>query len=259
VGVAEALLHEVERDQGGDAGNCNRLTAPRPVAMTAPAGDRVVLLHGIARSQAAMARLSRRLTQAGYQVRNAGYPSRSGTLEYLADRVWFDTAAFIEQSVGHTHFVTHSMGGLLARVIMARHRPRRLGRVVMLGPPSHGSEIADRLVANPLYRWYFGPAGAELGTRPAAQLQALLGTVDYPLGIIAGDRAIDLLGWLMIPGPNDGRVAVARTTIAGAADHLTLHVTHTFMMRNPSVILQTIHFLRHGRFYPASSSTRPIA
>jgi hypothetical protein len=103
----------------------------------------------------------------------------------------------------------------------------------MLGPPSQGSELADLLANTPLYRWYFGPAGAELGTHPAARLQALLGGVDYPLGIFAGDRAIDPLGWLMIAGPNDGRVAVARTLVAGATDHLTLHVTHAFRGGRP--------------------------
>jgi pimeloyl-ACP methyl ester carboxylesterase len=226
-------------------------TAPRPAATEAHVRDRVVLLHGIARSAASMTPLADALTEVGYQVRNQDYPSRREDLEHLADIVWSDAGAFIEQPGGRTHFVTHSMGGLLARIIIARHRPRNLGRVVMLGPPSQGSEIADLLAGNPLYRWFFGPAGAELGTAPAARLQALLGSVDYSLGIIAGDRAFDPLGWLMINGPNDGRVAVGRTAVAGAADHLTLHVTHTFMMRDKTVIRQTIQFLREGRFATA--------
>jgi pimeloyl-ACP methyl ester carboxylesterase len=226
-------------------------TAPRPAATEAAVGDRVVLLHGIARSPASMAPLAEALTEAGYQVRNQNYPSRSGDLEHLADIVWSDAAAFIEQPGGRTHFVTHSMGGLLVRIVIARHRPHNLGRVVMLGPPSQGSEIADLLAGNPLYRWFFGPAGAELGTAQAARLQVLLGSVDYPLGIIAGDRAFDPVGWLMINGPNDGRVAVARTTVAGAAAHLTLHVTHTFMMRDKRVLRQTIRFLRDGSGIPS--------
>jgi triacylglycerol esterase/lipase EstA (alpha/beta hydrolase family) len=57
------------------------------------------------------------------------------------------------------HFVCHSMGGLLARGYVARHRPQRLGRMVMLGTPNGGSEIADRLKHIGVYRAWFGPAG----------------------------------------------------------------------------------------------------
>ena len=140
------------------------------------------------------------------------------------------------------------MGGLLTRAYINRYRPPNLGRVVLLAPPSQGSEIADLLDRRWLYRKFFGPAGMQLGTRVNEGLGDLLGRVDYPLGIIAGDRAVDPLGWLLIPGPNDGKVSVNRTKVRGMSDHVTLHATHALMMRNVRVIQHTIHFLRHGRF-----------
>ena len=102
--------------------------------------------------------------------------------------------------------------------------------------------------------WIFGPAGAQLSTRQDTALCALLGRIDYPVGVIAGDRSLDPVGYWLLPGANDGRVSVASTRIEGIADHITLHVTHTMMMRNPEVIRQTLAFLRQGRFERSTSA-----
>lgn len=223
-------------------------------------GDGVVLLHGIARTSRSMLRMERALRDAGYATSNPDYRSRRRPLEELVEELHPAVAAFAAATPGRVHFVTHSMGGLLARGYICRHRPERLGRVVMLGPPNAGSEIADLLGGTYPYRLYFGPAGAQLGTAQDTALCDLLGAIDYPVGVIAGDRALDPVGYLLLPGPNDGRVSVARTRIDGIADHITLHVTHTMMMRNPAVIRQTLAFLERGRFErPISAPPRTPA
>lgn len=210
--------------------------------------DEVILLHGIARSSASLGKLEQGLRQAGFSTLNLDYPSRKHSLEALVEGIHRDLSEFAARQAAPLHFVTHSMGGLLARAYIARYRPANLGRVVMLAPPNQGSEIADLLDAGRIYNRYFGPAGKQLGTRSGERLRTLLGTVDYPLGIIAGDRAIDPLGWLLVPGPNDGKVAVVRTRVNGMADHVTLHATHALMMRNADVIRHAVGFLRSGRF-----------
>ncbi len=222
--------------------------------------DRVLLLHGIARRSGSLTRLERAVAGAGYRTLNLDYPARRKPLEDLVEEVHRRADAFVGGQDGRVHFVTHSMGGLLARAYIACHRPPAMGRAVMLAPPSQGSEIADLLAGNRVYRRFFGPAGAQLGTRRDGQLRDLLGTVDYPLGVIAGDRSIDPLSWLLIPGPNDGRVCVARTRVDGMADHMVVHATHAMMMWNRQVMDQTVHFLQHGCFavgQPADLSRRP--
>ena len=208
--------------------------------------DGAILLHGLGRTSASMEVMARALRRDDLSVLNLDHPSRRAGLAALAAHVEAASARWRADGTGVVHLVGHSLGGLVARAWIARHRPERLGRVVLLGSPSGGSEIADRLVGFPPYRWIFGPAGAELTTDDAAR-DVLLGRPDYALGIIAGTRSLDPLSWALLPKPNDGKVTVARTIVTGAV-HLTLPVTHTLMMRNPAVIAATSRFLGNGRF-----------
>ncbi|WP_441512971.1 esterase/lipase family protein [Bosea sp. TAF32] len=210
--------------------------------------DGGVLLHGILRRAASMQKLEQALTAEGYRVLNLDYPSREQDLAQIVDGLSAPITAFEAELTGNLHFVTHSMGGLVARAYLNRCRPKRLGRVVMLAPPNEGSEIADLLRRNWLYRSAFGPAGGQLATQRSEELCHLLGEVDYPLGVIAGDRSLYVFASLVLPGPNDGRVSVERTRVAGMSDHIVLPTSHPLIMRDPEAMAQTIHFLRHGRF-----------
>jgi pimeloyl-ACP methyl ester carboxylesterase len=221
--------------------------------MTSTPSDRpsegVVFLHGISRSFRSLIRMQKAVDTAGFATRNIGYPSREKPLSVLVDDIHPALAPFIEANEGATHFVSHSMGGLLARAYIARYRPARLGRVIMLGTPNGGSEIADRLKDWLLYRMYFGPAGQQLVTARDPATEALLPAVDYPVGVIAGNRSLDpITSRLMLPGADDGRVTVARTRLDGMADHVVIPASHAFMMKNKEAIRQTIAFLKDGRF-----------
>ena len=195
-----------------------------------------------------MRMLERRLIGQGYATANLGYPSRKRDLAALADEVAPRITAFAEQCDGPVHFVTHSMGGLVARVLLARTHPWRLGRVVMLAPPNGGSELADILLRWVPYRWWFGPAGGQLVTRRNEALAGLFGPVDYDLGVIAGSRSLYPLASMLMPRPNDGRVSLAGTRLEGMADHLVLPVSHPTIVWNQAAIRQTLMFLQNGRF-----------
>jgi pimeloyl-ACP methyl ester carboxylesterase len=208
----------------------------------------VVLLHGIARASASLRCLERALQAAGFATLNIDYASRTRPIADLADDIHPDIAGFADRDAP-LHFVAHSMGGLLTRAYIAKHRPDRLGGVVMLGTPNGGSEIADLLSGSRLYRAFYGPAGLELTTarRPNA-----LPAVNYPVGVIAGNRFIDpVAGLFVLPKPNDGRVSVASAMLAGMADHIVVKASHTGLPRNGVAIEQTIAFLHEGRFNAA--------
>lgn len=212
----------------------------------AAAADCVIILHGLARSARSMEPMAEALAAAGYEVHNIDYPSRDAAVAELAART-LPPAVQRCGAASTVHFVTHSMGGILLRHYLAGHRLERLGHTVMLAPPNHGSEVVDKLADLPGYRLWNGPAGLELGTGADA-VPNRLGPFPGSLGIIAGDRSFNpLLSWL-VPGPDDGKVAVARTRLEGMDDFIVLPHTHTFMMRAGPVIRQTLRYLSEGRF-----------
>jgi pimeloyl-ACP methyl ester carboxylesterase len=188
------------------------------------------------------------LGDAGFATLNLDYDSRRKPLDALAEDIHPAVALFASDLNGSVHFVCHSMGGLLARVYLARHRPARLGRVVMLGTPNGGSEIADRLKHLKAYRTFFGPAGQQLVTRRDAATNALLPVIDYEAGIVAGNRSVYPITSMGLPRPHDGRVSVANTRLDGMADHVVIRTSHPWLVRNADAIAQTIAFLQRGEF-----------
>jgi hypothetical protein len=212
----------------------------------------VLLLHGHGRFGASMMVMARAARRAGYATLAPNYPYRR-SLEDIADWLAPRVAAFESSFEGPLHIVTHSLGGLVARISIAAHRPQRLGRVVMLAPPNGGSELADLLFRMKLARWILGGSGAYLRTDRDPRHEALLGIIDYPVGVIAGDRPLLPLPFRLLPLPHDGKVSIAATRVAGLADHVTLPVTHTLMVYDRRVIAAAMAFLAEGSFSRASN------
>jgi hypothetical protein len=212
----------------------------------AGSGEVVILVHGLGRSGASMLVLETRLRAEGFEVVNFEYPSTSEDFDLLVQRL--ASAVDVCCAVGPPHhFVTHSMGGVVVRGYLAQDSTPYAGRVVMLSPPNQGSELIDTFQDSRLLEAVLGPSGMRLGTDTAG-VTSELGPVDFSLGIITGNKSLNPIGSWLIPGEDDGKVAVGRARIDGATDFLVIPATHTFIMNRPDVAKEVVHFIREGRF-----------
>ncbi len=211
-------------------------------------GECVMILHGLARTNRSMAKLSHYLEAAGYLTENIDYPSRKFTIETLSDQV-------IPQALRHCsrhspskiHFVTHSLGGILLRYYLDQHVIAELGRVVMLSPPNNGSEIVDKLGGWPGFSLINGPAGSQLGTG-ADGIPAQLGPATFEVGIITGSFSFNPFYSSLIKGDDDGKVSITSAKLQGMSDFVVVPHSHSFIMNSEVVLQKTENFLRHGKF-----------
>ena len=215
-----------------------------PVSLDQPAS--VILLHGLGRTPKSMNPLAEYLTERGFRVYNFSYPSTSGTPDQLVAllREQIDTCCADSQKL---HFVGHSLGGILVRATLARDPRANVGRLVMLGPPNHGSELVDKFGELALFRWALGPTAPQLGTA-SDSFPNRLPALSIEVGVIAGTDSVNPLGAFVLPDEDDGMVTVAGTKLEGMKDFLTVPSSHTFIMRSPEVARQVAHFLHTGSF-----------
>jgi pimeloyl-ACP methyl ester carboxylesterase len=222
------------------------------MASEAHTHETIVFLHGLGRTRYSMTPLVREAIRRGYGVVNHGYPSRRARIADHASQLR-TVVEEIGESGGRIHFVTHSLGGIVVRAMLANRSawPKSLGRVVMLSPPNQGSELADLLASNSVFRLALGPSAVELGTGPGSTPNQL-GAVDFELGVITGDRSFLPITKRIFGGPGDGKVSVERARVEGMRDFLVVRRSHTFIMQAPDAITAVFDFLESGSF--ASSS-----
>lgn len=229
-----------------------RIRAEREIA---PQGEHLVLLvHGLGRSRASFGGLERALREAGYNVSGVGYPSTRRGLSANADGL--EALIGDLEGVRRISFVTHSLGGLLVRELLARDAEWRgrvaVDAVVMIAPPSQGSAMADVLQYVPpvnllLWRGLFDATTENAGT---------LSVPEIPFGIVAAGTGGG--GYNpFLKGDDDLLVRVAETHLDGASDWVQVHGPHAFVMNRPETVQAVMNFLTYERF--AGMAARPQA
>lgn len=216
------------------------------LSSTSFAAECVVFLHGLARTSASMNKAAAEFAKTGYRIANVDYPSRHHPIETLAPMAMGDGLSRCE-GASEVHFVTHSLGGIIVRYFLSNEVIANLGRVVMFAPPNQGSEVVDSLQRVPGFRMLNGPAGLQLGTG-ANSVPRALGPVEFELGVIAGDMTFNPILSQYLANPDDGKVSVKSTRVAGMSDFLVLPHSHPFIMKSDLAIAQAKAFIATGRF-----------
>ncbi len=209
--------------------------------------ESVILLHGLGDVKLSMLKLENALKDEGYTTKNIGYFTTGETIESLAEK---KLSKVIEQyeKIGFEkiHFVTHSMGGLIVRYYLQANDLPMGSRIVMLSPPNHGSEVADHFQESSFYKILVGDVGKELTTDSNILLE--LKQIVPEIGIIAGNKSSNPYFSKLIPGEDDGRVAVDNTKLIEMKDFMVVPSTHLTIKYNDEVIQQTVFFLKNGKF-----------
>ena len=207
-------------------------------------GKGVIVIHGIIRSSKSLGRMTAKLKRHGYEVFPFEYPSTRIQITEAAEYLHRVIASL--EGIEQIDLVVHSMGGLVVRSYLAKHHDRRIRRMVMIGVPNRGARMADRMKRNVIFKAVFGPAGQQLVSQPNG-LIGKLPTPEFPFAIIAGARG-SINGFNpLIPGDDDGTVGVASTRLPGAADFMTVHTLHSFLVNRDDVIEAAARFLKTGR------------
>lgn len=207
-------------------------------------GTAVVTLHGILRSSKVWSSLQSELEQDGLTVVSADYPSTQQPITAFADQLQELLASL--KGIERIHLVVHSMGGLIVRAWCQRYSDPRLHRLVMIGTPNRGAEVASMLRENPIFQFVFGPAGQQLVHETQDEFIARLPTPPLEFAVIAGARGHADGFNPLIPGDDDGIVTTESARLPGAADYLAVKVLHSFLPMSREVIAATRCFLATG-------------
>ena len=204
--------------------------------------DAVILLHGLWRSLWAMEPMAKFLHQHGYHTINVPYPSFRKPMEELSELI--HEAILLHGGKRKIHFVTHSLGGVLARRLLHMLPAEQAGRIVMLAPPNQGSEIVDWASRYKALASTLGPAGIKLGSKT---LDAPQLPTQTDSAVIMGKQSNIPFFRRLLDKDNDGIVSVERGRIEGMNEFHVLDTDHTFIASDPRVMDISLKFLKEGK------------
>ncbi len=206
----------------------------------------VVFIHGFADRPYTMWKIEKQLQKEGYSVLNFDYSSTKWTMDTIVVRL-HDEIVDKCKNAEKIHFVTHSYGGLIIRAYLSQYLAEIYGRLVMIAPLNQGSIIVEQFEDVPVFKKIYGPVLEKLGKDPDDYFMKYP-IPEIPFGIIAGGLNNKYGFNPLIPGDDDGTLAVEETKLQGCQDFILKPGLHSTLLWQNEVIKQIILFLEEGRF-----------
>ncbi len=203
--------------------------------------SQVVLMPGLGSPGWSMTPLACRLRSAGFETKVMPYKSCWSTHDEIQRDVSKEISSSFE---GDVSLVGHSMGGLVARRVAEHGMPGiRIKRMVMIGTPLLGNQIAQYFARLPIQSFPYGKLWSALSPESCRDNAKAIDGCD--MGMIAGS----VPGGRWICGEDtDGIVTVATTKGAELTDHATVPASHASLLLSGKVAAMTAHFLANGKF-----------
>lgn len=202
-----------------------------------------MFIHGLFMNGMEMLKLRKHFEKAGYDVHQFHYAStRAETDEIIL------SLNRLVQSLGSQtiNFVCHSMGGLIIRHYIEKYHPDNCGRIITIGTPHKGSEVARAVRMTVLGGWMLGqsPNHGLVSSMPKWH-------GEYPLASIAGTHGIGL-GQLFhhMLRENDGTVTVDETILDGADEHKVFSGSHLGLLLSEKVAEYCLDFIQQDASEP---------
>jgi pimeloyl-ACP methyl ester carboxylesterase len=172
------------------------------------------------------------LRNRGFTVFLYGYPSTRYSIGTHAKKLLDFLKIIAVEEFTKIHFVTHSLGGIVARLALADFADPKIGRMVMTAPPNQGSAKANKVSKIPFASKMLKPLD-ELKNEDDSFVKKVP-VPNMEIGVIAGFR--------------DGKVKIEESHLAGEKAHLTVNSHHSFIMNRKDVKVATYGFIKTGKF-----------
>ena len=213
----------------------------------------VILIHGLGRLKSSMTKLEKAFTNADFDVVNWSYSSTKLNITDIAHNL-YDIFKINAKNHNKVYFVTHSLGGIVVRRMMAIFKINNLDGIVMIAPPNNASAFARWILKYPIIKTIMGPAGQELMGKK--HIEKICAVPKSGVMIIAGTKSFSINNpnsWIsqsVLEKPHDGTVTIEETKLPDMEKFITVKASHTFIASNSDVIRETVEFLKHKSLFP---------
>lgn len=212
--------------------------------------ESVVCVHAFLRSYQSLKTIGHKLEKE-YDVFIWNYETRKFTLEQHADHLIRLLKKIAELKPGvPINFVTHSIGGVIVRVALARPdcpEEAKHGKAILMAPPNAGSTLARRYCRVLIVRWVFGgKLGRQLLTySPQKMLNIAKMPDSVDVLILSGNKSSKFLPFKM-DKENDGKVCTAETCLNTPHTLYVINANHTYIITDKKSLFIMEAFLKQG-------------